>query len=138
MYGNKLVVCVSVPSILPAISGFGEHNVFLKCFRGLRVHKIHLLSPHIHSKSKLQGSSVTYTTHMIYRLNDISVMPQPETYEPRREKTGFLGNAHAKTKAQISFTVPVKLIGAFVFATQIVQSLFFLNPKFQASSLLLY
>ena len=27
-----------------------------------------------------------------------------------------------------------QLIGAFVFATQIVQSLYFLNPKFQASS----
>ena len=30
-----------------------------------------------------------------------------------------------------------KLISAFVFATQIVQSLYFLNPKFQASSCLL-
>ena len=30
-----------------------------------------------------------------------------------------------------------KLIGAFVFATQIVQFLFYLNPKFQASSHLL-
>ena len=29
-----------------------------------------------------------------------------------------------------------KLISAFVFATRIVQSLFSLNPKFQASSLL--
>ena len=43
----------------------------------------------------------------------------------------------AKTKAQISFAVTAKLISAFVFATQIVQSLFFLNPKFQASSHLL-
>ena len=32
----------------------------------------------------------------------------------------------------------MKLISAFVFATQIVQSLFFLNPKFQASSCLLW
>ena len=30
-----------------------------------------------------------------------------------------------------------KLINAFVFATRIVQSLYFLNPKFQASSHLL-
>ena len=45
--------------------------------------------------------------------------------------------ACAKTKTQISFTVTAKLISAFVFATQIVQSLFFLNLKFQASSLLL-
>ena len=44
---------------------------------------------------------------------------------------------YAKTKAQISFTVTVKLISAFVFATRIVQFFFFLNPKFQDSSLLL-
>ena len=45
--------------------------------------------------------------------------------------------AYAKTKAQISFAVTAKLISAFVFATRIVQFLFFLNPKFQAFSLLL-
>ena len=49
-------------------------------------------------------------------------------YEPHREKTRFL--------PQISFAVTVKLINAFVFATRIVQFLI-LNPKFQASSLLL-
>ena len=42
--------------------------------------------------------------------------------------------AYAKTKMQISFAVTAKLISAFVFATRIVQSLFFLNLKFQASS----
>ena len=46
-------------------------------------------------------------------------------------------SAYAKTKTQISFAVTAKLISAFVFATRIVQSLFFLNPKFQASSHLL-
>ena len=35
---------------------------------------------------------------------------------------------------QISFAVTAKLISAFVFATRIVQFLFYLNPKFQASS----
>ena len=40
----------------------------------------------------------------------------------------------AKTKTQISFAVTAKLISAFVFATWIVQYLFFLNTKFQASS----
>ena len=35
-------------------------------------------------------------------------------------------------------SVTAKLISAFVFATSIVQSLFFLNPKFQASSHLLW
>ena len=34
---------------------------------------------------------------------------------------------------QISFAVTVKLISAFVFTTRIVQFLYFLNPKFQAS-----
>ena len=40
--------------------------------------------------------------------------------------------AYAKTKTQISFVVTTKLISAFVFATWIVQYLYFLNPKFQA------
>ena len=43
-----------------------------------------------------------------------------------------------ETKAQISFAVTAKLISAFVFATWIVQSLYFLNPKFLASSNLLW
>ena len=43
--------------------------------------------------------------------------------------------AYAKTKTQISFAVTTaKLISVFVFATRIVQSLSFLNTKFQASS----
>ena len=46
--------------------------------------------------------------------------------------------AYAKTKTQISFVVTAKLISAFVFATLIVQALYFLNPKFQASNHLLW
>ena len=42
-----------------------------------------------------------------------------------------------KIKTQISFAVTAKLISAFVFASQIVQSLFFQNLKSQASSYLL-
>ena len=41
-------------------------------------------------------------------------------------------------KTQISFAVTAKLISAFVFATWIVQSLCFQNPKFQVSSHLLW
>ena len=41
--------------------------------------------------------------------------------------------AYAKTKTQISCAVTAKLISAFVFATWIVQSLYFLNSNFQAS-----
>ena len=43
-------------------------------------------------------------------------------------------SAYVKTKMQMSFAVTAKLISAFVFATWIVQYLYFLNPKFQASS----
>ena len=50
--------------------------------------------------------------------------------EPRREKTGFL---HMRKQRRRS-AVTAKLISAFVFATRIVQSLSFLNTKFQASS----
>ena len=54
--------------------------------------------------------------------------------EPHREKTGLLP---MRKQAQISFEVTAKLISTFVFATRIVQFLFFLILKFQASSLLL-
>ena len=43
-----------------------------------------------------------------------------------------------KTKTQISFALTWKLISAFVFAIRIVQSLSYLNPKFQASIHLLW
>ena len=46
--------------------------------------------------------------------------------------------AYAKTKTQISCAVTAQLISAFVFATQIVQFLHFLNSKCQASSHLLW
>ena len=57
-------------------------------------------------------------------------------FEPRHEKTGFLHMP--KTKTQISFAVTAKLISAFVFAKRIVQLHYFLDPKFQASSHLLW
>ena len=52
-------------------------------------------------------------------------------YEPRHEKTGF---CILRKQTQISFAVTAKLISVFVFATWIVQYLVYLNPKFQASS----
>ena len=48
-------------------------------------------------------------------------------FVPRHKKIVF---AYAKTKTQIT----AKLISAIVFAIRIVQSLYFLNSKFQASS----
>ena len=47
-------------------------------------------------------------------------------------KTEF---ANAITKTHISSAVTAQLICVFVLATRIVQFVFFLNPKFQASSL---
>ena len=70
------------------------------------------------------------------------------TFEPRCEKPSFLcmllhmrkqrRRSAVKTKTQISFAVTAKLISTFVFATWIEQSLYFLNPKFQASSYLVW
>ena len=51
--------------------------------------------------------------------------------EPRREKTGFL---HMRKQRRRS----ASLISAFVFAIWIVESLYYLNPKFQACSHLLW
>ena len=42
--------------------------------------------------------------------------------------------AHAKTKKQISCAVTAQLISVLGFATWIVQFVYHLNPKFQASS----
>ena len=52
------------------------------------------------------------------------------------EQTCFY--AYAKTKALISCMVTTQIISSFVFATYIVQYLYFLNPKFQVSSHLLW
>ena len=56
------------------------------------------------------------------------------SYEPHCEKTRFLP---MQKQRHISCAVTAQLISAFVFATRIVQFLFFLNPKFQAASFLL-
>ena len=55
-------------------------------------------------------------------------MRRLETYESRHENTAF---AYAKTKVPISRAVTAHLFNAFVFATEIVQSLYILNTKFQ-------
>ena len=53
-------------------------------------------------------------------------------YEPPHGKTNNLHRRKQKTR--ISFAVTAKLISVFVFATRILQFIFYLNPKFQASS----
>ena len=91
-------------------------------------------------------------------MGNVSSSPATRTqFEPRYEKTGFLHMSHStkveeflSLKQILSFlhfislllllllSVAAKLISDFVFSTRIVQSLFFLNPKFQASSHLLW
>ena len=56
----------------------------------------------------------------------------PGSYEQHHEQTAFL-----PMRKQRCRSASVKLISPFVFATQTVQFLFFVNPKIQASSLLL-
>ena len=55
-----------------------------------------------------------------------------QLFEPPHGKTNNLHRR--KQKTQISFAVTAKLISAFVFTTRIVQFLFYLNLKFQASN----
>ena len=53
-------------------------------------------------------------------------------FEPRREKTRFLPMQKQRRR---SGAVTAQLISTFVFSTRIVQFLFSLNAKFQASDL---
>ena len=55
------------------------------------------------------------------------------TFEPSHEKTGFFMCKKQRRRSPAGCTVTSQLISANVFATQIVQSLYFVNPKFQGS-----
>ena len=85
---------------------------------------------------------ITYANIQILMLVFVAILSDNEQdfgclkNEPRYEKNRLF--AYAKTKTQISFAVTAKLISAFVFATRIVQSLYFLNTIFQASSHLVW
>ena len=57
--------------------------------------------------------------------------------ESGREKTGFL-HMRKQRRRSASRLLSAKLISAFVFAILIVQFLYYLNPKFPASSHLLW
>ena len=67
------------------------------------------------------------------RLCCIARQIEPVKYVPSHEKTGFLTMPKQRRRSALQLLLTAKLISAFVFATQIVQFLFFLNPKFQAS-----
>ena len=66
------------------------------------------------------------------------MQPIPSTHRNLSQVMRKPTFSYAKTKTQISFAVTAKLVSAFVFATRIVQSIYFLNTKFQASSHLLW
>ena len=88
------------------------------------------------------ANKVGYYIHSVMRENKIWTTSQENLFwcvflACTEDKFSSRG-AYAKTKTQISFVVTAKLISAFVLATRIVQSLYFLNPKFQASSYLLW
>ena len=70
------------------------------------------------------------------KLMQSELKSHPKNEPPRQKKKRK--TAYAKTKVQISCAIIAQLISAFVFATRIVQPLFFLNPKFQACSLILW
>ena len=59
------------------------------------------------------------------------IILQPEMKEKKIEPPTI---CICETKDADRFAVTTKLISAFVFATRIIQFLFYLNPKFQASS----
>ena len=81
------------------------------------------------------------------KINNLAIPGGPSPCPPLLDPPMYSGLSrivrkrdfgYAKTKAQISFAVTVKLISAFDFATMIVQLFFFRDPKFQASSHLIY
>ena len=75
-----------------------------------------------HTKQEIPLSSSVYVIDWTFDIYSDVVYAELE--EPRYEKPGFL---HLRKQRR----------SAFVFATRIVQSLYFLSPKFQASRHLL-
>ena len=71
-----------------------------------------------------------YSKNSLNFINIAVVTFKFKQYMSFVRKPAFL---FAKTKTQISFAVIAKLFSDFVVATQIVQSLYFLDPKFHAS-----
>ena len=74
----------------------------------------------------------------LHLFNETRHSYRPDFNERRASSRENQHFEYAKTKAQISFAVTAKLISAFIFAARIVQLLFYLYPKFEASSVLLW
>ena len=78
------------------------------------------------NKTKIKNWDLVTSLHS-FRISVCDLI-----YEPPHGKTN---NLHMRKQRRRSASrLTAKLISAFVFATRIVQFLFYLNPKFQASS----
>ena len=77
-------------------------------------------------------------TYLLLKYNCLTLafLPKLPLFEPLHKKTNKMPRRKQRRRSASRFAVTAKLISAFVFATPIIQ-FFFLNPKFQASSLLL-
>ena len=107
-----------------------EHEKVLKPWR--------LALPPGHTQTSMH-SYIDQLQHSKDGRHFLAILPLPSSswgtlvlYEPCHEKTGFLHMWKQRRRSA------AQLISVFVFATQIVQSIYFLNPKFQASSHLLW
>ena len=92
------------------------------------------------NESSAESSCMSFL-HYFHSVKSNHLSEKPKLYLVVYHMSLVMRNrifAYAKTKTQISFAVTAKLISAFVFATRIVQSLYFLNQKFQTSSHLLW
>ena len=74
-----------------------------------------------------------YPAHSLITTQHLEIVLKVLIYEPPHGKTNYLHRRKQRHRSAC-FAVTAKLISAFVFATRIVQFLFYLNPKFQASS----
>ena len=90
------------------------------------------------SKAQREITKITNSQHMVNRVS--SSFPKVGHSPTKTELSCFMRKpvSAAKVKTQISRAVTVQLIRAFVFATTIIHSLYFLNSKFQASIHLLW
>ena len=101
-----------------------------------------LTSPFVHLSTVYIMCMYIYFSHVFQQVekNSIEIWKYQMYFlvtafhninEPPHGKTN---NLHMRKQRRRSASRFAKLISAFVFATRIVQFLFYLNPKFQASS----
>ena len=100
----------------------------------LMIHYICPSSKDIESMHWGNEQTENTTSKMHHRLKVATDLHRCNTYEPRHKKTGF---CLCENKGANQLRNNCEADSAFVFATRIVHFLFLLNPKFQASVLLL-